>query len=459
MSSKQNGFTRRTFFGGAAATAAAFSIVPSHVLGGKNGTAPSDKFHFAQVGVGGRGGANLQGTLNAGGILVGMADVDSKRAEGAFRRHRNVPNFQDYREMLEKLGDKIDGLVVSTPDHTHAVQAMAGIKAKKHVYCEKPLARTVYECRALAEAARKNGVVTQMGNQGHSGGGLARTRELIGSGIIGKVKEVHAWTDRPGVKGRFWWNQGMTERPKQEAVPKNLNWDLWQGPRAAVPYGKGYVPFAWRGWWDYGCGAMGDMACHNMDSAFTILKLGAPSKIKVTAPTKAGLSYPIWTIVEFTFPAIEGRDEIKLFWYEGGKLPKRPEGMLPKYRFGGNGTMFVGEHGAMMGGSHAGMCRLVTKTKNPNWKKPGKTIVRSEGHYKEWIKAALKQPHGKAGKVITPGSNFDYAGPMTEAILAGCIAMRFPGKELHWDGKNMKFTNCDEANKFVHYTYRKGWSL
>ena len=463
--------SRRKFLKASAATAV-FSIVPSHVLGGKGKTAPSDKFTFAQIGVGGRGKHNRNQMLAADAKLVGFSDVCDVRAARAYREHKDVPRWKDYREMLAKLGDKVDGIVISTPDHTHAVAAMASIKAGKHVYCEKPLARTIFECRALTQAARKHGVVTQMGNQGHSKSSLKQTIEFINAGAIGKIKEVHCWTDRSGGGNKQWWPQGMKKLPKPGKIPAALDWDLWLGPREFTPYSEAYMPIQylpdgshrqvvgpWRGWWNFGCGAMGDMACHNMDPAFAALELGAPTKIKVTASGPAGVAYPKWAIVEYTFTAGKNHAPVKVYWYEGGKLPERPAGMLDKYKFRENGTMFVGDKGVMLGGSHASPSRIVAGPNVKGYKRPKKFLVRSEGHYVEWIKAAQNQPHSKTGKVMTPGSNFDYAGPLTEAILAGCIAMRFPGKELNYDAKKMRFSNFPQANKYFKYDYRKGWSL
>jgi predicted dehydrogenase len=445
--------TRRGFLK-TAAGAATFTVLPSHMLWGAD--TPSEKFRFAQVGCGGKGWSDMQSTIGSGGQLVAMCDVDKSRAGKAIQKHGGVPVYADYRKMLDKHANEIDGVVVSTPDHTHACIALEAIKRGKHVYVQKPLARTYQECQVLLEAANKHGVITQMGNQGHSGDGLKLWRHMAEQKAFGDVVDLHGWSNRPV------WPQGITQIPKEEAVPDHLSWDEWVGPVAARPFSSAYVPFKWRGWWDFGAGAMGDMACHNMDALFTMFDLTYPSKVVAQADQPAGITYPKWSIIEFHFPSPVLGKEVKLTWYDGDKRPTMPEGSHPDRKPGHNGTMVVGKTMSAMGGSHAGRPLPISitgkefgdevKEAEKHWRAESKNF-KGGNHYGEWIQAA------KEGKPNVPGSSFDYAVPFTQSILLGCIALRYPGQELVWDARKAQFSNFSDGNQWLQFKPRAGYSL
>jgi predicted dehydrogenase len=461
-----NLLSRRTFVGSMAA-AAGVMIVPRHVLGGPRHQAPSDRVNVATVGYRhGMGTSNTNALLKLPNVnIVALCDVDDSDGarKAAAKLHAAVPNaafFKDYRVMLEKQKD-IDGVVVATPDHTHAVVAMAAMQLGKHVYVQKPLTRTVSEARALTEAARKYKVVTQMGNQGHSAEGVRLIEEWIADGAIGKVHEVHCWTNRPI------WPQGMQRPTDTPPVPDGLDWDLWIGPSPMRPYHTAYHPTSWRAWWDFGAGALGDMACHVMDAAYQCLKLGYPTSVttymaynvipRPNSPwgdrVKYDDGFPPGTIVHFTFPA-RGKKypAVKLHWYDGGLLPERPDELEPQFRLPESGTIFVGEKGKIMCETYSESPRLIPVAKMNAYKRPKKTIPRVEGsHEQNWI-------DGITGKT-KPTSNFDYSGPFTETVLLGNVGMRFAGTKLMWDGNKLKFTNSDEANEYIQHHYRAGWSL
>ncbi len=459
--------SRRSFLSSTAAVAAA-AIVPSQVWGkpkDKNGPTPTPKvvsngtgnFRFAQVGCGGKGSSDLSGTIGAGGRVIGMCDVDSVRAAKEFKEHPDVPVFTDFRKMLDKLDKEIDAVVVSTPDHVHAYAALDAIRRGKHVYVQKPLARTFEECQLLLEASRKHKVATQMGNQGHSGAGLVLWQKMMEADAFGEIQHVHTWSNRPI------WPQGMTEVPPAEQAPASLDWDSWIGPQTMRPYAKAYLPFSWRGWWDFGCGAMGDMACHNMDPAFWILKLGLPTTIKAETSAPAGIAYPKWSIIEYTFPPTPVAPKgIKMTWYDGKKMPPKPAGIHPQLELGDNGCMIVGSKLTAKGGSHASPPIPIAlggqeysesvKDAEKHWHEVQKTLS-GVSHNGSWIEAATTGDFKKAG------SNFEYAVPMTQAILLGCIALRFPGKELQWDNEKREFSNLSEANQWLKCKPRDGYDL
>jgi predicted dehydrogenase len=454
----RSGFSRREFLGSTAAAAAA-TIVPAHVLGGPGKTPPSDQLPFVQIGAGGRGNADLRGVAGAGGRVVGLCDVDPKRARGAFNRHSDAPTFKDYRKLLDKVGDKADAAVVSTPDHSHAVQAAAAIRRGMHVYVEKPLAHSYEECQALLDQARANGVIGQMGNQGHSGGGLELWKKMAEAGEFGEIDHVHVWTDRPG----NWWPQGMDERPEKKPAPDHLAWDLWLGPQADRPYGDGYHPFAWRGWWDFGTGAIGDMACHNADPAFWALGLGMPRKVHARASSATGVAFPNWSIIDFEFaPAAGSSKPIRMSWYDGGKKPEKPDGAHPGMSMGGNGCMIVGQKLAAKGGGQAGMPAPIAvpgekfgkpvKEAQQRWKE-ARRAVSGSNHHANFVKAALNNDRSLAS------SELEYAAPMTQALLLGAIALRYPGQTLEWDDKKKQFANHSEANQWLTLDPRKGFPL
>jgi len=443
--------TRREVLAGAAAVGA-FTIVPRHVLGGPGHTAPSEKLNIAAVGVGGMGKNNVEACESES--IVALCDVDFNFAAEVFKKYPKAKKWRDYRRMLEKQKE-IDAVIVATPDHTHAVVAMAAMKLGKHVYVQKPLTRTVYESRMLTEAARKYKVATQMGNQGHSKEGCRLTREWIADGAIGPVREAHCWTDRPV------WPQGILRPSETPPVPEGLDWDLWLGPAPYRPYHPCYLPFNWRAWLDFGCGALGDMACHVMDSAFWALNLRYPTSVEASCSAMVvemwkrkenNETYPRASIVHYTFPARGDMPEVKLHWYDGGMLPERPRELGAGRKMPKNGTIFVGDKGKMMCGEYGDSPRIIPESKMREYKRPDKTLKRIEGsHEQNWLDAC------KGGKAAC--SNFDYAGPFTETVVMGNFAIRIPGTRLGWDGENMRVTNNEKANRFVNEPYREGWSL
>ncbi|MHC4239113.1 MAG: Gfo/Idh/MocA family protein, partial [Planctomycetota bacterium] len=347
--------------------------------------------------------------------------------------------------MLEKE-KSIDAVIVTTPDHTHAVAAMMALKMGKHVYCQKPLTHSIYEARRLTQAAREAKVATQMGIQHHAGLALRLGVEIIRSGVIGQVREVHLWTERPKVL----WAQGI-DRPKDTPpIPSTLDWDLWLGPAPCRPYHPAYVPFTWRGWWDFGTGAFGNMGCHIMDMAFWALDLGRRS-VSVEARTTwlNDETYPAGSVIRYHFGPIGEMSPVTVTWYDGGLLPWRPKELERKRRFPGHGGLYVGEEGTILAPLGDGP-RLIPESKMKDFKKPEPTLPRSPGNYKEWIEACKGGPE--------PLANFDYSGPLTEMVLLGNIAIHIDHK-LIWDASNMKVTNVPEANIYLHRQYRKGWYL
>ncbi len=445
--------SRRDFMKGTVAATAAFTIVPGYVLGQG---APSGKLNIAAIGSGGMGRKNINACLPEN--IVALCDVDWNRAGATFKKFPEAKRFKDFREMLDKMGDKIDAVIVATPDHTHAVAAMAAMKKHKHVYVQKPLTRTVYEARMLTEAARKYGVKTQMGNQGHSGEGIRLVCEWIADGAIGDVYEVHCWTDRPI------WPQGIGRPEGTSPIPKTLDWDLWLGTAPWRPYNPAYLPFNWRAWLDFGAGALGDMGCHVMDAAFMSLKLEYPESVqashsydvqKMWTRVDNKETYPRASIVHYQFPARAGMPPVKFHWYDGGILPEIPNDLEIGRKIPESGTILVGEKGKIMCDTYAESPRLIPESKMNAYKKPPKSLPRipngAGGHEQDWIRACK----GKGQSC----SNFDYAGPFTETVVMGNLAVLNPGKRLMWDGENMKITNDEKANAFVKMPYREGWSL
>jgi predicted dehydrogenase len=452
MKQKMN---RRELLGVSASAIASFMIVPRHVLGGAKYEPPSEKLNIAGIGVGGMGAHDLKemGSEN----IVALCDVDSKYAAETFKRYPKARKYKDFRKMLDKQKD-IDAVMIATPDHTHAVAAMTAIKMGKHVYCEKPLTYSVYEARKLTQAARAAQVATQMGSQGHASESIRLLCEWIWDGAIGDVYEVHAWTPHPV------WPQGI-DRPKERpAVPETLDWDLWLGPAPYRPYHPCYLPGIWRGWWDFGTGGLGDMGCHILDHIVWSLKLSAPISVESSHSTfvPEGVNwdkprnletYPRASIVTYRFAARGSFGPLKLIWYDGGLMPARPEELEDGRKMGDRhgGAIYVGNEGKILCGSHgANGLRLIPEAKMQAYQKPQKTLPRSIGHRQEWIEAC------KGGKAA--GANFNYAGPLTETVLLGNIALR-TGEKLYWDSENLKVTNVPEANNHIHREYRKGWSL
>lgn len=456
---KPAGISRREFMGRttvAAAAAAGFMIVPRHVLGGKGYTPPSDKLNIGCIGAGGKGTSDIQAVSTEN--VVAVTDVDDTMMLRLLKAEENTPEqavmfakavrYRDFRQMLEKE-KSLDAVTVSTPDHTHAVAAMMAIKMKKHVFVQKPLTHTVKEARLLAREAKKMGIVSQMGNQGHSKEGARLVCEWIWDGAIGQVHEVHVWTNRPI------WPQGIGAPKEIPSVPPTIDWDVWLGPAPWRPYHPAYAPFVWRGWWDFGTGAVGDMGAHLIDQPYWALKLEAPSKIQASATDFTKDSYPLAEIITFDFPARGSLAPVRMIWHDGGLTPPRPAELENARMMGddGGGCLFVGEKGSLMCGTYGENPRLLPEQLMRDYKRPDKTIPRSPGIHEEWIAAI------KAGKKST--TDFDYAGPLTETMLLGNIALRFKDEKvvLEWDPETMTFPNFPEANPYVHKEYRPGWSL
>jgi len=444
--------SRRSFLAASAAIGS-FMIVPRRVLGGPGEPSANNRLNIAGVGIGGQGAWDLEQVSSEN--IVALCDVDSDYAAKTFKKYPGAKQYKDFRVMLEKEKG-IDAVVVGTPDHIHAVVSMAAINAGKHVYCEKPLTRTVVEAREVAKAARAAKVATQMGNQGMAFEGNRLINEWIWDGAIGPVHEVHVWSDRPTHRGKMplWWAQGI-ERPKDTpTVPPTLDWDLWLGPAPFRPYHPAYVPFRWRGWWDFGSGGLGDMGIHNMAPVFSALKLGAPERVDASSTPVFEETVPLAAMVHYQFPARPGMPAVNLHWYDGGMLPERPAELEPNRELDPeDGILFVGEKGKMLvtgwGGEHP---RLLPASRDKEYQRPPKTLPRSVGHHKEWLEACKWGP-------VVPRSNFDFAGPLTEAVLLGSVCIHNGGTPLTWDSENLKITNDPDANKLLRYVYRQGWSL
>jgi hypothetical protein len=445
---------RRSFLAKSATAGSSAMFVSRSVLGGSGQPAPSDRLNIAGVGIGGMGGADLEDMETEN--IVALCDVDWDYAASRFQRYPNAKRYRDFREMLDKQKD-IDAVVVGTPDHNHAVVAMAAMKAGKHVYVEKPMAYSVQEARALRDYARQAKLATQMGNQGHAMESIRLLCEWIWDGAIGPVREVHAWTPHPV------WPQGLDRPTDTPPVPANLDWDLWLGPAPARPYHPVYHPAQWRGWWDFGTGGLGDMGCHILDHTFWALKLGAPESVQASCSifVPKGLnwnkklnteSYPQASIVRYKFPARGDMPAVKVVWYDGGLMPERPEELEPGRKMGDQygGAVYIGDKGKIMTGSHgANGLRIIPESKMAEYQKPPKTLPRSIGHRQEWIAACKGQG--------APGSNFEYAAGLTEFVLLGNIALRLWDQKLEWNGE--KFTNSEEANGYLGREFRKGWTL
>ena len=440
--------SRRQFLRGAAGAAAAFTIVPRCVLGAGE-TPPSEKINIACVGVGGRGGDNVDGVGREN--IVALCDVDMRSTGKAFGNHPNAKQYRDFRKMLDEMDNKIDAVVVSTPDHTHAAACMAAIKRGKHVYCEKPLAHSIYEIRELMKAAREHKVVTQLGNQGHSFEHIRLFCEWIWDGAIGNVREVHASCDAVHCKiGQ------LSRLNEKHDVPAELDWELWLGPAQYRAYNPMYLPGSWRGWMPFGSGTIGDWVCHVVDPVFWALELGSPTTVEAQAkgydPKKHADTFPGGTVVRFEFPAKGKRGPVTLIWFDGSERPPQPQDLEPERKVPGTGAIVMGDKGTIMYGSHgASGVRIIPETKMKEYKLPVKTLPRVKGHYEDWLEAIKNKTQA--------GSNFDYGGPLTELAQLGIIATKMLGQKLQWDSQNMRFANSDEANRFINPPYRQGWTL
>jgi predicted dehydrogenase len=471
--------SRRDFIKNTFTLAAGFYIIPRHVLGGRGFTAPSDRLIVAGIGAGGKGESDLNEFFKSGKADIAfLCDVDDRQAATSRKRFPKAKYYKDYREMLDKEGKNFDAVSVSTPDHSHAAQAIAAMQMGKHVYVQKPLTHDIYEARMLTEAAIKYKLVTQMGNQGSSGDGVRQLMEWYNSGIIGHVHDVYVWTDRPV------WPQGIAW-PKQSApIPAELDWNLWLGTAPQKDYVENIAPFNWRGWWDYGTGALGDMGCHLIEAPFRVLGLTYPTEATCsvssyyTGPFQRGYfpdSPPAASHVTLKFAAKKIKEDTILHWMDGGIQPERPEelGANEIMGDGGNGVIFAGTKGKMMCDTYGENARLLPLTKNKELKIPV-TIARvpggAKGHYKQWVEACIAGYNSKEAQNLS--APFSIAGPLTETVLMGNLAIRsydirksrannfdYPGRgiKLLWDGPNMKVTNFNDANQFVKRKYREGW--
>ncbi len=448
--------TRRSFLTASSGLALGFTIVPRSVLGGAGYIAPSERINVAGIGAGGMGGGDIATVSRLGANIVALCDVDDERAAGSFRAFPKARRYKDFRVMLDKEANRIDAVTVGTPDHIHAVASMAAIRAGKPVYCQKPLTHTLYECRELTKAARKAGVATQMGNQGHATEGARLTNEWIGAGIIGPVREVHVWSDRAG---RL-WKQGIGRPKETPAVPSTLDWNLWLGPVRERPYSPAYAPVSWRGWCDFGTGAMGDMGCHIIDHPVWALKLGPPSVVEARTTLDGSFldgerpndeTYPIAAIIYYEFPARGDLPPVRMTWYEGGLMPPAPAELPLDQRLPDNGVLYIGSKGKMYHSSHGGMPQLLPAALHDAAAKVSRSMERSPGHYEEWVEACKGGPR--------PVSNFDYSGPLTEIALLGVLALRAPGRRLEWDSENLRVKNAPELSRYIQTEYRKGWTL
>jgi predicted dehydrogenase len=438
---------RRDFLGVAGLGVAALAL-PDWVTGAdfprrQGKIVPADrKLRIACVGSGGQAGTDINGVSSEN--IVALCDVDFARAEGMFKRFSGAKRYKDYRQMLVEMDDQIDAVTVTTPDHTHFPVAMMAISMGKHVYVQKPLAHTVAEARAMTEAARKHQVITQMGNQGHAKEGARMVREWVQAGAIGDVREVYFWTNRPI------WPQGI-DRPAQSGpAPATLDWNRWLGVAPERPYNPCYLPFNWRGWWDFGCGALGDMGCHIMDAAFWALDLKYPTSVEAVSSPVNNETAPSWSVITYEFPARGSMPPVKVVWSDGGKLPPRPKELEPNRQLPRGGQLIVGDKGTIMDTSdYCESPRLIPEEKMrefiPN--RPPPTIPRVPGGspYQEWIRGCKGGP--------MPGSNFDYSGPLTEMVLIGNLAIRL-GKRIEWNGRDMVCANDPQANALVRKPYR-----
>ena len=444
--------TRRRFFRDSAL--AGFSI---YVVRGGFGAerSPNEKLNIACIGAGGKG----EGEVNdsAGENLVAMCDVDDNRAGKIYKKYPDVKKYKDFRKMLDEMGKQIDAVTVSTPDHIHAPAAILAMSMGKHAFVQKPMTRTIWETRQLAEAARKYKVATQMGNQGTSNAGLRRAVEVIQGGVIGKVARLHVWTNRPI------WPQGFDRPAGEDPVPEGLDWNLWLGPAPKRPYlnehksdpNKGtkvYLPFTWRGWYDFGTGAFGDMACHTLNMPYWGLKLCHPTAIQGKVSKLMPETYPSGSIVEYYIPEREGLPPVQFTWYDGNMKPNAAQLKLPEgEKVSGSGALVVGDKGMLYSdGDYGEKWHLLPKELDEAAKKVDQTIPRSPGHFREWVLAC------KGGKPAM--SNFpDYSGLLNEIVVLGTIAQRVPDKRLEWNGKDLKFTNSPEATQLVKPEIPKGW--
>ncbi|MEK7794774.1 MAG: Gfo/Idh/MocA family oxidoreductase [Candidatus Hydrogenedentota bacterium] len=453
---KQSILTRRAFLAAATTTMAGSAFAENKPNTAKvvpRKVSPNEKLNVAAIGAGGKGREDIFNLRREN--VVALCDPDEERAGEAFAYFEQAKKFKDYRKMLDSM-DEIDAVTVTTPDHTHAPAAYTAMKLGKHVYVQKPLTHTVAEAMLLQKTAKEMGVATQMGNQGHSGNGARQVCEMIWSGAIGEVREAHVWTNRPS------WKQAIDAPLPTMEKPATLDWDLWLGTAADRDYSKGYCPFNWRGWYDFGAGALGDMACHIMDPVFWSLKLAEADGFSVELVKNEGKNdhtFPKSELIKFQFPARGQMAPVDVYWYDGGNLPPRPAGVPDIQKVGDgewnnrtNGSYFVGESGIITAGEYGGKARLLPDERMADFKMPAQTIPRIEAnnHYGNWTDAC------KGGAPAC--SNFDYSGPFTVMVLMGCVALR-SGQRVEWSNKTHSITNMANGAELITKPYRKGWEL
>ena len=435
-----NQSTRRQFLQTTAATGIGYWVATHAMAGQKKKMSPNDRIRFACIGVGNKGKSDMRDALKHGDV-VAVCDVDDLYLKKALKQSPKAKVYHDFRKMLDEMKDQIDAVTISTPDHMHAPAALMAMRMGKHTFCQKPLARTIYETRLLGQVAKQQKVATLMGNQGTAMRGVRRAAALIKAGALGKVQDVHVWTNRPAQI----WLQG-TERPKPKPCPKYLHWDLWLGVAPERPYAPGYHPKVWRGWWDFGCGALGDMGCHTANMPFMGLGLTNPVAVQAKTSGHNKDSYPKWSLITYEFAATKDRPAVKLHWYDGGKLPSAD--LLDGKKLSDRGCLLIGDHGKLYStGDYGASFELFGGAQDMDV-----SFEESPGHFDEWIRAM------DGGKPAT--SNFtDYAGPLTEMIVLGNLAVWVDGERVEWDSKNMKSTNIEGLESLIKPTYRKGYVL
>ncbi len=464
--SNKNKVSRRSFLGTTAAAAAGITIVPSNVIGGLGHVAPSDKLNIAGIGIGGMGFANLKNLESQN--IVGLCDVDWKYSKRVFDYFPKAKRYKDWRKMYDELGKSIDAVVVATPDHTHAIAAAHAITMGKHVYVQKPLTHSVYESRLLTKLAKDYKVATSMGNQGSSGEGVNLTSEWIANGEIGEITKVDSFTDRPI------WPQGLNRPEPGMLVPETLDWDLFIGTAKMRPYHEIYTPWNWRGWWDFGTGALGDMACHILHPVFVGLNLGYPEKAQGSSTLLLNDCAPNAQMVKLTFPERERTKNMKIklpkvevTWYDGGLQPMKPKGWPAgkSMNNSGGGVLFYGTKDTLICGCY-GKDPWLLSGRVPNAPKFRRRVELS--HEMDWVRACKESPENR-----TPtASDFSEAGPFNEMVVMGVLAVRLQAlnKELEWDGENMRFTNINDGEMIKtvikdgfkihdgHPTFKKDWT-
>lgn len=448
---------RRRFLSGTAASLALFQIGPAGAFAATGSSSPNGKANIAGIGIGSQGGSDIDAVAAEGQNIVALCDVDDSYAAKQFAKYPQAKRFKDYRQMLDKMGPEIDGVVIGTPDHTHAVIAMEAMRRGKHVYCEKPLAHSIHEVRALMAEARRSKVVTQLGNQGHSSGSIRQCCEWIWDGAIGTVTEVQAGCD--AFKDVYCQLRNLPKLGETHPVPAGLDYDLWIGPVPFRAYSPLWVPWNWRGWMPFGTGTIGDWFCHVIDPSFWALDLTAPTSVRAEVtdydPARDGLTYPPATRITFQFPAKDKRGPVKLVWQDGNNRIPRPKDLDEHYDVPGTGAIIIGTKGMITHGSHGGGdCRIVPDARRKEYQAGGgakQTIPRVKNHAWDWLEAI------RTGREA--GSRFAYGGPLTQSALIGAIAIHFPNTTLEWDDAAARFTNSEAATALVNPPYRDGWKL